>query len=119
MNYVPVLMLLVAALGLGVVVMTISGLLGPKLPNSRKNMPFECGVPPHHDAKTRFSVRFYLIAILFLLFDVEAIFFFPFAIVFREYIALNSAIIWTMGFFVSVLLVGYFYVLRKGALEWD
>lgn len=119
MEYIPVLLMLVIGAGLACVVMLLSSLLGPKLPNKRKNLPFECGVPGVGDTKHRLSVRFYLVAILFLLFDVEAIFFFPFAMVFKEYLAVNASILFTMGFFVSILLLGYYYVLRKGALEWD
>ena len=119
MDYIPILILMVIGLGLGGAILLVSTLLGPKLRNSRKDQPFECGVPPVGDAKHRFSVRFYLVAILFLLFDVEAIFFFPFAVTFRKFLEINSFIIWEMGFFVGILLVGYFYVLRKGALEWE
>ena len=99
--------------------MVLSSLLGPKLPNRRKNMPFECGVEPHGDAKHRFSVRFYLVAILFLLFDVEALFFYPWAVVYKKYLSINEFILFEMAIFVLILLVGYFYVLGKGALEWD
>jgi NADH-quinone oxidoreductase subunit A len=119
MAYIPVLVLMLAAIVIGCVVLAISYLLGPKLPNARKNMPFECGVPPIGDARQRFSVRFYLVAILFLLFDVEAIFFFPWAVVFKQYLSINSFILVEMAFFVAILLVGYFYVLKKGALEWE
>lgn len=119
MAYIPVLILMFAGAVVGGAGMLVSYLLGPKLPNRRKNMPFECGVPPVGDARQRFSVRFYLVAILFLLFDVEAIFFFPFAVVYKQYLAVNSFIILEMVFFVAVLLVGYYYVLRKGALEWE
>ena len=119
MEYVPVLLLLLIGAGLGTIITLLSSLLGPRLPNRRKDQPFECGVPPHKDAHQRFSVRFYLVAILFLLFDVEAIFFFPFAVVFKDFLAVNSFILWEMGLFVGILLVGYFYVLKKGALEWD
>lgn len=119
MEYIPVLILLCigAAVGLGAI--GISALLGPKLPNWKKDSPFECGVPPVGDARRRFSVRFYLIAILFLLFDVEAIFFFPFAVVYKNYLSINAFILIEMAVFVGILLVGYLYVLRKGALEWD
>jgi NADH-quinone oxidoreductase subunit A len=119
MAYIPVLILMVATAALGGVVLLASYLLGPKAPNKRKNMPFECGVPPVGDTGHRFSVRFYLVAILFLLFDVEAIFFFPWAVVFRKYLSINSFILVEMGLFVAILLVGYYYILRKGALEWE
>jgi NADH-quinone oxidoreductase subunit A len=119
MTYIPVLILMVAAAAVGALVVVVSYILGPKIPNIRKNMPFECGVPPVGDARHRFSVRFYLVAILFLLFDVEAIFFFPWAVVFKKYLSVNSFILIEMALFVAILLVGYVYVLRKGALEWD
>ena len=74
---------------------------------------------PVGDARQRFSVRFYLIAILFLLFDVEALFFYPWAVVYKKYLSINAFILLEMAVFVAILLVGYFYVLGKGALEWD
>src|ERR1700733_955261 len=113
MSYIPVLIMLLAGLLIGSAMLILSSILGPKLPNARKNTPFECGVPPVGDARHRFSVRFYLVAILFLLFDVEAIFFFPWAVVFKEFLSINSFILVEMGLFVGVLLVGYYYVLRK------
>jgi NADH-quinone oxidoreductase subunit A len=119
MEYIPVFILMLVGLVLGSVIMALSYLLGPKIKNSRKNMPFECGVPSHGDAKHRISVRFYLIAILFLLFDVEAIFFFPWAVVYKKYLSINGFILVEMALFVAILLVGYFYVWRKGALEWE
>lgn len=119
MQYLPVLILIGVGLGIGAAIIVLSSLLGPKIRNTLKETPFECGVPPLGDTKHRFSVRFYLVAILFLLFDVEAIFFFPFALIYREYLSLNSFILLEMGFFVGILLIGYYYVLRKGALEWE
>lgn len=119
MQYLPVLILLAVGLGIGIAIIILSSLLGPKIKNSIKDTPFECGVPPLGDTKHRFSVRFYLVAILFLLFDVEAIFFFPFALIYREFLSLNIFILVEMGFFVGILLIGYYYVLRKGALEWE
>ena len=104
---------------MGCVILLVSSLLGPRLPNPRKNTPFECGMPPFGDARHRISVRFYVVALLFLLFDVEAIFFFPWAVVYKKYLTFNSFILLEMGFFVGLLLVGYYYALRKGALEWD
>jgi len=119
MAYIPVLILMVATAALGGVVLLASYLLGPKDPNKLKNEAFECGVPGTGHSGHRFSVRFYLVAILFLLFDVEAIFFFPWAVVFKKYLAINSFILVEMGFFVGILLIGYYYILRKGALEWE
>jgi NADH-quinone oxidoreductase subunit A len=119
MEYIPVLILMAVGTAIGVGAMTLSALLGPKLPNRRKNLPFECGVEPHGDAQHRISVRFYLVAILFLLFDVEALFFYPWAVVYKKYLTINAFILIEMAAFVLILLVGYFYVLGKGALEWE
>lgn len=119
MEYLPVLILMAVGATIGTVIIILSSLLGPKISNKLKEQPFECGVPIHGDAKQRFSVRFYLVAILFLLFDVEAVFFFPFALIYKDYLTLNSFILIEMAVFIAVLLIGYFYVLKKGALDWE
>ncbi len=119
MDYIPVLILMALGLFVGLTILILSALLGPKLTNRKKNQPFECGVPPLGSAQHRVSVKFYLVALLFLLFDVEAVFFFPWAIVFKEYLKVSSFILYEMGFFTAVLLLGYFYILRRGALDWD
>lgn len=119
MNYIPVLVMMLMGAGVGGMILLLTHLLGPKAPNRKKDTAFECGVPPIGDARQRISVRFYLVAILFLLFDVEAVFFFPWAVVFKEYLSISAFILVEMAVFVGILLLGYFYVLRKGALEWD
>lgn len=119
MEYIPVLILMAVGVTVGTAIVVLSGLIGPKLQNKKKDEAFECGVPAYGDAKHRFSVRFYLVAILFLLFDVEAIFFFPFALIYREFLSINTFILIEMGVFVAILLVGYLYVRKKGALEWE
>lgn len=119
MEYLPVLIMMGAGVLVAAGALTLSHFVGPKLSHPRKDMPFECGVPPVGQTIQRISVRFYLVAILFLLFDVEGVFFFPWAIVFKKYLAVNSFILFEMGLFVGVLLVGYIYILGKGALEWD
>lgn len=118
-QYIPVLLLIAIGLGMGITIIVISQLLGPRVFHPKKNEPFECGMPIHGDTHRRFSVRFYLVAILFLLFDVEVIFFYPYALVYRDFLKVNFFIVWEMVFFVLILLVGYFYVRRRGALEWD
>jgi len=119
LQYLPIVLLLGLGIGLCAAIFIASTLLGPRVKHAAKNMPFECGVPAHEDGNRRFSVRFYLVAILFLLFDVEVIFFFPWALVYRDFIAVNNFILWEMGFFVAIFLVGYFYIRRRGALEWE
>jgi NADH-quinone oxidoreductase subunit A len=119
MDYIPILILMLVGLTVGGAILLLTTLLGRGFPNHRKDMPFECGVPPFGPARHKFSVRFYLVAILFLLFDVEGIFFYPWAVVYKKYLTINSFILIEMAFFVAILLVGYIYVLRKGALEWE
>jgi NADH-quinone oxidoreductase subunit A len=118
-QYVPVIMLIALGVGLCATIFVASTILGPRIKHPKKDTPFECGVPPYGDTHRRFSVRFYLVAILFLLFDVEVIFLFPWAIVFKDFLKVNNFIVWEMGFFVAILLVGYFYIRRRGALEWE
>ena len=118
-EYLPVLILMGVGIFLATVIVLLSSLLGPSAPNKIKMSVYECGVPPIGDARRRFSVKFYLVAILFLLFDVESVFFFPLALTYRKFISINGFILMEIFFFVAVLLVGFFYILKKGALEWD
>ena len=118
-EYIPVLILMCAGATIAGAVLIITHLCGPKRPNKIKMSVYECGVPPLGDARRRVSVKFYLVAILFLLFDVESVFFYPWAVVYRKYLTFNAFIIAEMLVFVATLLVGYIYIYKKGALEWD
>ncbi len=115
-NYIPIL--IQAAVGLAFVVVTIiaSSLLGPKVTSVRKEEAFECGIEPEGNARTPFSVKYFLTAILFVLFDIEIIFFYPYAVNFREFGVEGFLAVLT---FVAVFFVGFFYVLKRGALDWD
>lgn len=119
MEYISVLILMAIGAIIAAAGLTVSTLIGPKIPNRKKDSAFECGVPGVGTTHQRVSVRFYLVAILFLLFDVETVFFYPWAVAFKKYLSINNFIIVEMGVFVGILLVGYFYVFKKGALEWD
>lgn len=114
-TYIPVLLFILVAISLPVVGLTVGRFLRPHLPSPAKLSPYECGVDPVGDARERFSVRFYIIAILFVIFDVETVFLFPWAIIYDE-LALFGFI--EMLIFLGILIVGYFYVWKKGALEW-
>ena len=114
-NYVPILIFILVALSLPVVGLVVGKLIRPYRPHATKLMPYECGVDPEGDARDRFSNRFYIIAILFVVFDVETVFLFPWAIIY-ERLALFGFI--EMLVFLGILVVGYFYVWKKGALEW-
>ena len=118
-EYIPILALMGVGTTVAAVVLILSNFLGPKKPNRLKMNVYECGVPPEGDARRRVSVKFYLVAILFLLFDVEAVFFFPWAVVYKKYLSINLFILWEMFFFIGILLAGYFYVWKKGVFDWD
>jgi NADH-quinone oxidoreductase subunit A len=114
--YFPLLVIFALA---GVVVLAllfIASKVGPKSSNPAKGDPFESGNPPRGDARIRFSVKFYLVAMLFLIFDLEVVFLYPWAIYFRQ---LGIAGLVQMGIFLFILAVGYAYVWKKGALEWN
>ncbi len=114
-SYVPIFLFIVVALLLPVVGLGVGRLLRPFKPHLEKLAPYECGVDPEGDARDRFSVRFYIIAILFVIFEVETIFLFPWAIIYGQ-LALFGFV--EMFIFLGILIVGYFYVWKKGALEW-
>jgi len=116
MDYVPILILVgLAALFAGGSIV-LSALLGPRRPTPEKLAPYECGVEPVGTARNPFSVKFYLVAMLFIIFDMEIVFLYPWAVVYRQ---LGVFGLVSMGTFLLVLLVGFFYIWRKGGLEWE
>jgi NADH-quinone oxidoreductase subunit A len=119
MDYLPVFVLFVAAVVIASAILVLSSWLGKGIAHPRKNMPFECGVPSISNTTQRIPVRFYLVAILFLLFDVEVVFFYPWAIVFKEFLAFGSFIFWEMAVFAIILLAGLFYAYQKRVFDWE
>jgi NADH-quinone oxidoreductase subunit A len=119
-EYLPILLQVVIAAGFAVAALLTSVLLGKTGRRSpTKDSAYECGMLPIGEAQPRFSVKFYLVAMLFILFDIEVVFMYPWAVVYREYLALHGALIfWSMLSFVGILTVGYVYAIMKGALEW-
>ena len=114
--YVPIAILFVVSTALAAILILVGVIFGPRRKNPRKAQPYESGVTPFGQAQRRFPVHFYLIAVLFILFDVEIIFFFPWAVMFR---ALGLFGLIEMAIFIAILLVGYVYIWKKGALEWE
>ena len=114
--YFPVLVQGIIAIGLASVLIGLSYLLGKKVRNRVKDMPYESGIAPTGDARQRFSVKFYLVAMLFILFDIEAIFLYPWAVVYRD---LKMFGFIEMLIFVVLILSGFFYIWKKGALDWS
>jgi len=113
--YFPVLLQALVAMLLAAGLLTVSYLLGKRVRNRVKDMPYESGIVPTGDARQRFSVKFYLVAMLFILFDIEAIFLYPWAVVYRE---LGMPGFVEMLVFVILILSGFFYIWKKGALDW-
>src|SRR5919205_2254807 len=114
--YFPVLLQAIIAMALEAGLLSVSFVLGKKVRNRVKDMPYESGMVPTGDARQRFSVKFYLVAMLFILFDIEAIFLYPWVVVFRE---LKMVAFVEMLVFVVLILSGFFYIWRKGALDWS
>jgi NADH-quinone oxidoreductase subunit A len=118
-DYVPILLQALVAVGFALGALLLSVLLGRSgLRTRTKDSAYECGMVPQGEAQPRFSVKFYLVAMLFILFDLEIVFMYPWAVVYREAIGQNQVIFWSMLSFVSILMVGYVYALKKGALDW-
>nr|WP_276598479.1 NADH-quinone oxidoreductase subunit A [Xylella fastidiosa] len=115
-EYLPILIFLVVATGIGLALILIGRFLGPHRPDSEKLSSYECGFSAFQDARMKFDVRYYLIAIQFIVFDLEIIFIVPWTQVFMD-IGARSLV--TMGLFVGMLFLGFIYVWKKGALEWE
>ena len=115
-EYLPTLLFLIVAGGIGVALLVVGQVLGPRRPTAEKLSPYECGFAAFEDARMQFDVRYYLIAILFIVFDLEIAFVFPWALVFRD---LGVFGLIEMGVFLALLVIGFVYVWKKGALEWE
>jgi NADH-quinone oxidoreductase subunit A len=115
-DYFPLLVMLVISVGFAVVGITVSAILGPRHPTRAKSQTYESGMPPIGTARHRVWIRYYLVAVLFILFDIEIIFFYPWAVVFKQQPLFLLA---EMAVFVAILLVGYLYIWKKGGFEWD
>jgi NADH-quinone oxidoreductase subunit A len=116
LEYLPIVVLIVMATGLAGLVVIIGHAFGPRRPSPRKSMPYESGMRPIGPGTRRMPVRFYLVAVLFILFDIEVVFFLPWAVVFKQ---LGMFGLVEMFVFIGILLVGYIYAWKKGALEWE
>jgi NADH-quinone oxidoreductase subunit A len=115
-QYFPILLFVVVGLGIGVLMLSLGAVLAPNRPDPEKNSPYECGFEAFEDARMKFDVRYYLIAILFILFDLEIAFLFPWAVVLPE---IGVFGFWSMMLFLAILIVGFIYEWKKGALEWE
>lgn len=116
LNYIPILIQFLLAVGFVVGTIIVSGTLGPKRSSKVKDANFECGIESVGNARIPFSVKYFLVAILFVLFDIEVIFLYPWAVNFKE-LGIEGMI--KMLIFMSLLLIGFFYIIKKKALEWE
>src|SRR5437868_4145870 len=117
-EYIPVLLQIIVAIGFAVSALGMSVILGKTGRRSRiKDSAYECGMVPQGEVQPRFSVKFYMVAMLFILFDLEIVFMYPWAVVYKDEIQHGSTIFWSMLSFISILMVGYVYALKKGALD--
>ena len=122
MDYMPVLLMFVIAAGFAITFISLSQLVGQRKRTRTKLMPYECGKDPVGSARERFSVKFYLIAMIFILFDIEVIFLVPWAVVFKQLSSpaygLSNVVYFEMLIFIALLAVGLIYVIKKGAFDW-
>jgi NADH-quinone oxidoreductase subunit A len=115
-NYIPVLIFLGIGLVMAVVMLSLGALLGPRRPDAEKSSPYECGFEAFEDTRMKFDVRYYLVAILFIIFDLEIAFLFPWAVALD---GLPAAAFIAMAVFIGILVIGFIYEWKKGALEWE
>ena len=115
-RYLPLLIHVLAVTFVGTAIVTLSWLLGKRKPTRAKMSPYECGMEPIGDARERFSVKFYLVGMLFILFDVEAVFMYPWAVILKDELKMFG--FWEMLVYIAIVLVGLFYVWKKGVLDW-
>jgi NADH-quinone oxidoreductase subunit A len=117
-EYLPILLQIAVAIGFAGSALLVSIVVGKTGKRTKaKDTAYECGMIPQGEAQPRFSVKFYLVAMLFILFDLEIVFMYPWAVVYREAIRESSVIFWSMLGFISILMVGYIYAIKKGALD--
>lgn len=115
-NYIPIFLIIGASMFFGVIAVNASWLFGPQRPNREKMTTYESGVEPVRTARERFSVKYYIVAMLFIVFDLEVVFMYPWAVQFKS---LGLVAFVEMLIFIAILFVGYIYILKKGALKWD
>ena len=118
-NYLPIFFVFLVAAGFTFVSLIMTHIIGPRINNPVKMMPYESGVDPVAETRIRFSIRFFIIALLFIIFDIEIVFLYPRAVVFKDFLSFGTFIFFEMVIFLAILLFGYVYVWRNGALEWE
>ncbi|MBS1902085.1 MAG: NADH-quinone oxidoreductase subunit A [Bacteroidetes bacterium] len=115
-NYIPIVLMIGIAVIFGTIMANLSKWIGPKRPNREKLSVYESGMKPIGSTRERVSVKYYIVAMLFIIFDIEIVFLYPWAVTFGK---LGAFALWEMFLFIALLFIGYIYIVKKGALEWD
>lgn len=118
-DYLPILMVAIFAFGFAGIILVIAHYVGPRKYDPVKEITYESGIDPVGDARFRFNIKFYMLAMLFIIFDIEIVFLYPWAVVFKDLLSVGNFILYEMVAFLGLLLLGYFYLLKKGAFEWN
>ena len=118
-TYLPILIQVAVAIGFAAMILILSVLFGKRAKDNRaKVTPYECGMLPEGDGAPRFSIKFYIVAMLFVIFDIEVVFLYPWAVIFRDFVMENAMAFWSMTSFIVVLFIAYLYAVRKGVITW-
>lgn len=118
-QYLPILILMVIAVIFSAGIIIFSHIISPRISDPIKQTVYESGLPPHMDARVRFPIRFYVIAMMFILFDVEVVFMYPWAVVYKKFLSTGMFIFWEMAVFLLILFGGYLYLWKRGAFNWE
>ncbi len=119
-DYAPLVIMILVTLALGIAMVLLSFVFGPKRPSRIKEIPYECGITPVGSARERFPVHFFLVAVLFILFDIETIFLYPWAVIYKDAPhVVQGYLLGEMAIFILILLVGYFYLIGRNAFDWS
>jgi NADH-quinone oxidoreductase subunit A len=118
-QYLPILILMVLALVIAAAILILSHIISPRVKDTIKQTVYESGLPPQMDARVRFPIRFYITAMMFILFDVEVIFMYPWAVVYKKFLTNGMFIFWEMIVFIAILFAGYIYLWKRGAFKWE
>jgi NADH-quinone oxidoreductase subunit A len=116
LKYIPILIWICLTVGLAAAILIVSHLIGRKRPSKEKLSPYECGMPPTGDARIRIPIKFYMVAVIFLIFDIEAAFLYPWAVVYRKMLFVGLL---EMGVFMVILFAGFVYIWKRGVLDWE
>ncbi len=118
-QYIPVLFVILMAALIAGSILVASAIINPRIKQKIKEQVYESGLQPQMEARLRYPIRFYLVAMMFILFDVEVIFMYPWAVVYHKFLSTGSFIFWEMVIFLAILFAGYIYLLKRGAFQWE